>query len=284
MFDQMSKCNTLTSFIQMALMFEATINHQNEKKTAEKSHLQDQAYSQLNSLFQIFIQADVFKSGIQIFPIKMNFCGVLASHLSLEILKHKTFANGLISVAFVKIFVAGGDHEFILINGAADNIKPDTIICNILRNEIFCGEQARLYLNSLHATKITYEFTNKHPNFDDFIYGKRELYNFLSQVKNVCFTNNNRSNQQIPIIEFLSKTAYDLMVQKPNIAEKTFEFFRKQNAEASVSLIKAMVRDYKSVIYSNAAALTSFPPESIAKASAKNIINTTETSRPSRKP
>ncbi len=284
MSDKLSNGNTLASFIQMALMFQATADHQGETQTAEKFNLQNQAYSQLISLYKIYIQADVFKSAIKIYPVKMNFCGVLCCHLGSELLKHKAFANGVVPFTLVKIYVTAGDHEFILINGSIDNIRPDTILCNIFRNEVFCGVQVQQYLKAHPATQTSCEFTNTHPNFDNFIYGKRELYNFISQIKNISLADNNKSSEQVPVLSFLIKTAYDLMVQKPNIAEKAFELIRKQGGDSSVSLIKALMRDYKSASFGNTAALTSFPPLSVAKSTSKNMVSTALESRAQRKP
>lgn len=260
MTENLAKGMTLASFLQTSLMMEATDNHRKESIPKEKMVLQDQAYDRLNKLFELFIQCNTLKTGIKLFPVKMNFCGLLCLHLAAELIKHKAFANNIISLTSVKVRMNSKQHEFILINGDINNIRPNTIICNIMRNEIFCGSKAKQYLNSDVAQHSSYSYSNQHPNFNHFTYGKSSQFQFLSQIKNICLNESLVSNYYAPLLEFFIKTIYEMKRAKPQLIEKTFELWRTNGNEPSVSQVKAMLRDYKPTMLSAAAGLTTFSP------------------------
>ncbi len=53
---------------------------------------------------------------------------------------------GHVSVDIITIEKYNSSHQFILINGSLEKIASNTIICNIMRGEVYCGDQAKKYI------------------------------------------------------------------------------------------------------------------------------------------
>ena len=60
-----------------------------------------------------------------------------------------------ISFSSIYIDVVNGEHEVIIINGTPDNIKPSSILCNIMRGTSYQGNHIYKYLNQFNGASIT---------------------------------------------------------------------------------------------------------------------------------
>lgn len=251
------KTDLIMEFIVSAYAYEEYLQADRKPSQTEENK-QESAKAILKRFISLMVNFDAWKEGKDNFTL--NYCGLMCNHMFYELMQYKPVINGYLYVCMVHLIRGDWNHQVIMINGKPDAISQDTVLCNIMRGDIYIGEDARNYLNGFHGFEIGIGADNTHPDFNDFVFGKAKLQKLLAQIKMAYQLEYKELNYRGIIYKFLLNYANQIIQENPNVAKAIFNLLQRSAPFNVEEKVKSIIEERKSTAIKDSTRATILPP------------------------
>lgn len=177
--EQRGNAGLIIEFLINAIVFTELANKPTPSK--EENLRYNQTKHHLKNFIKLLVSYELWKETKK--QLTMNFCGLMCMHMFFELMQFPAIFNGDLYISLVNFENDKGNHQVIMINEKPSSVSQETVLCNIMRGEVFTGDEATRYLNTASGMKIEIADDNQHPDFNHFLSAKHKVQELLAQIK-----------------------------------------------------------------------------------------------------